>query len=82
MNGSTISPFPSPGVKTDDPSTDDRATRFIAEVNPSLLDLKKVVDALDVLGRVRLMPDLTDAADKALADLAEQLRAADEEPPG
>jgi hypothetical protein len=48
--------------------------RFITEVEPSLLNLKKVVDALDVIGRVRLMPDITEGADRALEDLARQLR--------
>lgn len=48
--------------------------RLIAEVEPSLLDLKKIVDALDVVGRVRMMPDLTEEADAALEDLGHQLR--------
>jgi hypothetical protein len=48
--------------------------RFIVEVRPTLLNLKKVVDALDVVGRVRLMPDISEAAADALADLARQLR--------
>jgi hypothetical protein len=43
--------------------------RLIADVEPSPLNLKKIVDALDV-GRVRLMPDLTVEADAALEDLA------------
>jgi hypothetical protein len=48
--------------------------RFIVEVRPSLLNLKKVVDALDGVGRVRLMPDISDGADRGLVDLARQLR--------
>jgi hypothetical protein len=48
--------------------------RFIAEVSPSLLNLKKVVDALDVLGRVRQMPELREGAETALENLAGQLR--------
>ena len=48
--------------------------RLIAEVEPSLLNLKKIVDALDVVGRVRLMPDLTEEAEAALEDLGRQLR--------
>ena len=48
--------------------------RLLTEVEPSLLNLKKVVDALDVVGRVRLMPDITEAADRALGDLGRQLR--------
>jgi hypothetical protein len=48
--------------------------RFILEVRPSLLNLKKVVDALDVVGRVRLMPEVTQGADEALVDLGRQLR--------
>jgi hypothetical protein len=55
--------------------------RLITEVEPSLLNLKKVVDALDVVGRVRQMPDLTEAADAALEDLGRQLRDRDEDPP-
>jgi hypothetical protein len=47
--------------------------RFIAEVHPSLFNLHKVVDALDVVGRVRLIPDVTKAADQALEDLGRQL---------
>jgi hypothetical protein len=48
--------------------------RFILEVRPSLLDLKKVVDALDVVGRVRQMPELQEGAETALEDLVRQLR--------
>jgi hypothetical protein len=55
--------------------------RLITDVEPSLLNLKKVVDALDVVGRVRQMPDLTDAADAALEDLGRQLGDRDEDPP-
>jgi hypothetical protein len=47
--------------------------RLIADVEPSLLNLKKIVDALDVVGRVRMMPDLTEEADAALEDLGHQL---------
>jgi hypothetical protein len=52
--------------------------RLIAEVEPSLLNLKKIVDALDVVGRVRMMPDLTEEADAALEDLGRQLREREE----
>jgi hypothetical protein len=52
--------------------------RLIAEVESSLLNLKKIVDALDVVGRVRMMPDLTEAADAALEDLGRQLRQSEE----
>jgi hypothetical protein len=52
--------------------------RLIADVEPSLLDLKKIVDALDVVGRVRIMPDLTEEADAALEDLGRQLRQREE----
>jgi hypothetical protein len=48
--------------------------RLITAVEPSLLNLKKIVDALDVVGRVRLMPDVTEGADAALEDLGRQLR--------
>jgi hypothetical protein len=48
--------------------------RFIVEARPSLLNLKKVVDALDVVGRVRQLPELQDGAATALEDLARQLR--------
>jgi hypothetical protein len=48
--------------------------RFILECRPSLLNLKKVVDALDVAGRVRQMPELQEGAESALEDLARQLR--------
>jgi hypothetical protein len=56
--------------------------RLIAEVEPSLFNLKKIVDALDVVGRVRMMPDLTEGADAALEDLGRQLREREEGPPG
>jgi hypothetical protein len=52
--------------------------RLITEVEPSLLNLKKIVDALDVVGRVRLMPDVTEEADAALEDLGRQLREREE----
>jgi hypothetical protein len=39
--------------------------RFILEVRPSLLNLKKVVDALDVVGRVRQMPELQQGVETA-----------------
>jgi hypothetical protein len=55
--------------------------RLIGDVEPSLLNLKKIVDALDVVGRVRLMPDVTEAADAALEDLGRQLRDREEAPP-
>jgi len=55
--------------------------RLISEVEPSLLNLKKIVDALDVVGRVRQMPDVTEAADAALDDLGRQLRERGEGPP-
>jgi hypothetical protein len=55
--------------------------RLIADVEPSMLNLKKIVDALDVVGRVRLMPDVTEAADAALEDLGHQLRDREEAPP-
>jgi hypothetical protein len=48
--------------------------RFIVECRPSLLNLKKVVDALDVVGRVRQMPELREGAETALEELARQLR--------
>jgi hypothetical protein len=48
--------------------------RFILEACPSLLNLKKVVDALDVVGRVRQMPELQEGAETALEDLGRQLR--------
>jgi hypothetical protein len=48
--------------------------RFIGEVEPKLLTLKKVVDALDCVERVRYFPDVTEEADKALIDLERQLR--------
>jgi hypothetical protein len=47
--------------------------RLIVEAEPSLLDLKKVVDALDVVGRVRMMPEISEPAEEGLADLARQL---------
>lgn len=47
--------------------------RFIIEVEPSLLDLKKLVDALDVVGRVRTMPEISEPAEKGLADLVRRL---------
>ena len=56
--------------------------RLIAEVEPSLFNLKKIVDALNVVGRVRMMPDLTEGADAALEDLGRQLREREEGPPG
>lgn len=59
------------------------ASRFllhlITEVEPSLLNLKKIVDALDVVGRVRMMPDLTEEADAALEELGRQLREREED---
>jgi hypothetical protein len=48
--------------------------RFVGEVEPKLLQLKKVVDALDCVERVRYFPDLTAEAQQALDDLAGQLR--------
>jgi hypothetical protein len=51
---------------------------LITDVEPSLLNLKEIVDALDVIGRVRQMPDLTDAA---LEDLGRQLREREEDRP-
>jgi hypothetical protein len=48
--------------------------RFIVEARPSLLNLKKVVDALDVVGRVRQLPEVQEGAETALEDLARQLR--------
>jgi hypothetical protein len=48
--------------------------RFILEARPSLLNLKRVVDALDVVGRVRQMPELREGAETALEDLGAQLR--------
>ncbi|MFT3866772.1 MAG: hypothetical protein QM729_21125 [Solirubrobacterales bacterium] len=48
--------------------------RFIVEVEPKLLQLKKVVDAMDCVERVRYFPDITDEANRALEDLARQLR--------
>jgi len=51
--------------------------RFILEARPSLLNLKKVVDALDVVGRVRQMPELQEGAETALEDLGRRLRDSD-----
>lgn len=48
--------------------------RFIFEARRSLLNLKKVVDALDVVGRVRQMPELQEGAETASEDLGRQLR--------
>jgi hypothetical protein len=48
--------------------------RFILECRPSLLNLKKVVDALDIVGRVRQMPELQEGVATALEDLVRQLR--------
>jgi hypothetical protein len=48
--------------------------RFTQEVEPKLLQLKKVVDALDCIERVRYFPDLTGEAQRALDDLAGQLQ--------
>jgi hypothetical protein len=47
--------------------------RFIVEAEPSLLNLKAMVDALDVVGRVRMMPDISEAAERKLADLGRRL---------
>ena len=49
--------------------------RFIREVEPKLLNLKKVVDAFDCIERVRYYPEMTDEANQALVNLERQLRA-------
>jgi hypothetical protein len=48
--------------------------RFIVEAQPRLLALRKLVDALDVVGRVRQLPEMREGADRALGDLVAELR--------
>ena len=48
--------------------------RFATEVEPTLLQIKKVADALDTLRLVGNNPALSEGAERALEDLARQLQ--------
>lgn len=50
-------------------------SRFAVEAEPTLAQIRKVADALDTLERTRDLPAMREGADRALEDLARQLRA-------
>jgi hypothetical protein len=61
-----------------DPRYEDCARKFVArfalEARPTLGQVKRVADALDQVGHLQDLPAMREGADRALVDLARQLR--------